>query len=156
MPLIVRWPGVVKAGSVNDALVSNVDFAETFLDMAGLADQTPGDMQGRSLVPLLKGKTPSNWRKSFYYHYYEFPGAHSVAKHCGVRTARYKLIHYYRLDEWEFFDLKKDPNELISVYADPSYAKLVAEHKAELTRLQRDLGETDPHRSVPGDPDRRK
>jgi len=156
MPLIIRWPGVVKAGSVNSDLVSNVDFAETFLEMAGLAEQTPGDMQGRSLVPLLRGKSPSNWRKSFYYHYYEFPGAHSVAKHCGVRTDRYKLIHYYQLDEWEFFDLKKDPNELRSVYADSSYAKLVAEHKAELSRLQKDLGETDPHRPVPGDPERRK
>ena len=156
MPLIVSWPGVTPAGSVNDDLVSNVDFAETFLDMAGLADRIPADMQGRSLVPLLKGRTPGDWRRSFYYHYYEFPGTHNVARHCGVRTDRYKLIHYYQLDEWEFFDLETDPNELTSRYDDPEYADLIKQHKAELARLQHELGEDDPHGTVPGDPVRRK
>jgi len=156
MPLIVSWPGVVPAGSVNDDLVSNVDFAQTFLDMAGLADRTPADMQGRSLVPLLEGRTPDDWRRSFYYHYYEFPGTHHVARHCGVRTDRYKLIHYYQLNEWEFFDLETDPNELTSRYGDPQYADLVKQHKAELVRLQHELGEDDPHGAVPGDPGRRK
>ena len=156
MPLIVSWPGVVPAGSVNDDLVSNVDFAQTFLDMAGLADRTPADMQGRSLVPLLEGRTPDDWRRSFYYHYYEFPGTHHVARHCGVRTDRYKLIHYYQLDEWEFFDLETDPNELTSRYDDPEYADLVNQHKAELARLQHELGEDDPHGAVPGDPGRRE
>ena len=109
MPLVVRWPGAVKPGSVNEDLVSNVDFAETFLDMAGMADRIPEDMQGRSIVPVLRGETPDDWRATFYYHYYEFPGAHSVAKHYGVRTDRHKLIHFYRTGEWELFDLEKGP-----------------------------------------------
>ena len=135
MPLLVRWPGVVKAGSVNRDLTQNLDFAETFLDIAGAP--IPPDMQGRSLVPLLKGHTPADWRKSIYYHYWEYPGAHSVRRHYGVRTARYKLIHYYNIGEWELFDLHKDPNELNSVYADPAYADVVKRLKAELTRLQK-------------------
>ena len=133
-PLLVRWPGVVKPGSENKDIVSNLDFAETFLDIAGV--EVPADMQGRSIVPLLKGETPADWRKSFYYHYYEFPGAHSVRRHFGVRTDRYKLISFYNLKEWEFFDLEKDPNELNSVYDDPEYASRIAEHKKELERLR--------------------
>ena len=93
-------------------------------------------MQGRSLVPLLKGKTPEDWRKTFYYHYYEFPGAHSVARHYGVTNGQHKLIYYYQLKEWELFDLKKDPNELKSVYADPKYADKVENLKAELENLR--------------------
>jgi arylsulfatase A-like enzyme len=155
MPLIVRWPGMVAPGSVNNDMVSNVDFAETILDMAGLADEIPDAMQGRSFVPLLKGETPSDWRKLFYYHYYEFPGAHSVAKHYGVRTERYKLIDYYASGEWELFDLEKDPHELKSVYADPEYASVVSELKVELSRLQRELDDSEPHKPVPGDPELR-
>jgi len=155
MPFIVRWPGVVKPGTVSKAMVSNVDFAETFLDMAGCADQIPSDMQGRSVVPILRGKTPDDWRKSFYYHYYEFPGAHSVAKHYGVRTQRYKLIDYYRVGEWELFDLMEDPHELHSVYNDPAYAEVVKELKGELARLQKQLDDTDPEKPVPGDPELR-
>ncbi len=113
-------------------------------------------MQGRSFVPLLRGETPSDWRKTFYYHYYEFPGPHSVAKHFGVRTQRHKLIRYYQLDEWELFDLEKDPDELRSVYGDPAYAEVTAELKAEIERLQRELGETDPQEPVPGDPGMRR
>ena len=150
MPLIVRWPDVVKPGSVNKDMVSNVDFAETFLDIAGA--EIPKDMQGRSIVPILKGTTPADWRKSYYYHYYEFPGPHSVAKHYGVRTQTHKLIHYYRLDEWELFDLVKDPDELKSVYGDPAYAQLTEELKKELARLQQELGDTEPQKPVPGDP----
>ena len=87
----------------------NLDFPELFLEIAG-AD-IPDDMQGRSFLPILVGQQPSDWRQSVYYHYYEFPGAHSVAKHYGVRTKRHKLIHFYDLDEWELFDLETDPNE---------------------------------------------
>ncbi|MFN4259294.1 MAG: sulfatase [Gemmataceae bacterium] len=134
MPLIVRWPGVTKPGSVNTDLVQNLDFAETFLDMAGA--RVPDDMQGHSLVPLLKGETPKDWRKSIYYHYYEFPAVHMVQRHYGVRTDRHKLIHYYLIDEWELFDLQKDPDELKSVYDDPTYADTVKELKAELGRLR--------------------
>ena len=110
MPLLVRWPGVVKPGSVNNDIVSNLDFAQTFLDIAG--SEIPDDMQGRSIVPLLKGETPSDWRKSFYYHYYEGArSAHSVPRHYGVTDGRFKLIHMYENgDDWEMFDLKKDPN----------------------------------------------
>ncbi len=150
MPFVIQWPGVIEPGSVNKDIISNVDFAATFLDIAGA--KNPGDLHGRSIVPLLKGKTPADWRKSFYYHYYEFPGAHSVAKHYGVRTDRYKLIHFYQNKEWELFDLQKDPNELKSVYDDPSYAKIRGDLEKELTRLQQVLGETEPHKPVPGDP----
>ncbi len=137
MPLLIRWPGVAKPGSVNEKhIVSNLDFAETFLDAAGVT--VPGDMQGRSLVPLLKGESP-DWRTSFYYHYYEFPGAHSVARHYGVTNGEHKLIHFYQKDEWELFDLKKDPNELKSVYGDSSYAEVEAKMKRELQRLRKEL-----------------
>jgi len=134
MPLLVRWPGVVKPGTINRDIVQNLDYAETFLDIAGA--KIPGDMQGRSLLPILKGQTPSDWRQSMYYHYYENPGAHTVERHFGVRTQRHKLIRYYDIDEWELFDLEKDPDELESVWADPSYAKVRAELEVELRRLQ--------------------
>lgn len=141
MPLIVRWPGVTEPGSVNTDLVQNLDFAETFLDIAGAA--VPGRMQGRSIVPLLRGQTPEDWRRSIYYHYYEMPGSHNVARHEGVRTDRYKLIHFYRLGEWELYDLEKDRNEMHSVYDDPAYAEVVGRLKAELERLRERYGVTD-------------
>ncbi len=134
MPLIVRWPGVVEPGVQNGDLVQNLDFAETFLEMAGVP--IPEDMQGRSLVPVLRGRTPPDWRRSIYYHYYEFPGWHDVRRHYGVRTDRYKLIHYYDIDEWELFDLQLDPHELHSVYTNPFYAELVRTLKEELGRLR--------------------
>ncbi len=134
-PLLVRWPGKIKPGSVNRDFVMNLDFAQTFLDIAD-ADQ-PEDMQGRSMVPILEGETPADWRQSLYYHYYEFPGAHSVAKHCGVRTDQYKLIHYYDLDEWELFDLEKDPNELQSVYGKIQYAEVQKSLLEEMERLKK-------------------
>jgi arylsulfatase A-like enzyme len=134
MPLIVRWPGRIKPGSVDEHLASNLDFAETFLDIAGVS--APADMQGRSLVPLLKGESPADWRKTFYYHYYEYPQPHHVPPHYGVRTDGYKLIGYPKTDEWELFDLARDPHEMRSVYADPAYADTVRELKAELTRLR--------------------
>ncbi|HRX83307.1 MAG TPA: DUF4976 domain-containing protein, partial [Pirellulaceae bacterium] len=133
-PLMVRWPGKVKPGSVSDAMVMNLDFPELFLEIAGAP--IPSDMQGRSFKQVLMGETPSDWRKSVYYHYYEFPGAHSVAKHYGVRTERYKLIHYYELNEWELFDLEKDPNELNSVYDEADYAAVKSQMEAELERLR--------------------
>src|SRR4029078_13578090 len=104
-PLMVRWPGVTKPGSVNEAMVANLDFGETLLDAAGV--KVPGDMQGRSFVPLLKGESPADWRTNFYYHYYEFPGPHAVRRHYGVIDRRYKLVHFYEPDvnEWEMFDL---------------------------------------------------
>ncbi len=133
-PLVARWPGVIEPGRVNDDLVSNLDFAQTFLDIAGV-DQ-PSDMQGASLKPIMLGETPDDWRKSLYYHYYEYPAVHSVRKHEGVAGKRYKLLHFYDLGEWELYDLKKDPNEMKSEYDNPEYAGVVAELKAELKRLR--------------------
>jgi arylsulfatase A-like enzyme len=143
-PLVVRWPKVTKPGSVNRDLVSNLDFAETMLEAAGVP--VPSEMQGRSLVPLLKGQTPADWRKSFYYHYYEYPGPHDVARHYGVVTARYKLVRFYepQLDYWELFDLEKDPRELTSVYGRPDYAAVQRELHAELARLRQELKVPDP------------
>ena len=135
MPLLVRYPQEIRAGSVNKEIVLNLDFGETFLDYAGVP--VPEDMQGRSLRSLLGGRTPKDWRTSTYYHYYEYPAVHSVKRHYGVRTKRYKLIHFYHdIDEWELYDLKKDPQEMRSVYGDPKYADVVKELKAELTRLR--------------------
>jgi len=103
-------------------------------------------MQGRSLVPLLQGRTPTDWRKTFYYHYYEYPAVHSVRRHYGVADGRYKLIHFYPnhwdpapIDEWELYDLKSDPKELKSVYDDPEYAQVQRYLAAELVRLRREL-----------------
>ena len=143
-PLLVRWPGIVKAGSRNEDIVSNLDFAETFLDVAGV--KVPSDMQGRSIAPLLKGEAVKDWRKSFYYHYYEFPGAHSVARHYGVTNGHHKLIHFYQKEEWELFDLKKDPNEMKSVHGDPNYAVVQKEMEIELARLRKEfkVPEVDP------------
>jgi len=138
-PLLARWPGKIKPGSVNTDLVQNIDFAETFLDLAGIP--APEDMQGRSLVPLLKGETPSDWRKSLYYHYYEYPGTHSVRRHEGAFDGRYKLIRFYGQDvpggeEWEFYDLERDPSEMNNVFNQPEYAGRVQELKVELGRLR--------------------
>ena len=134
MPLLVRWPGVVKPGSRNSDIVSNLDFAETFLDIAGA--KIPRDMQGTSILPLLKGQTPKNWRTHFYYHYYEFPGAHSVARHYGVTNGRHKLIYFYQNNEWELFDLGKDPNELSNVYGNSDYTMIQTDLLVELKRLR--------------------
>lgn len=142
-PLLIRWPGVIKPGSVNTDMVCTIDFAETFLDAAGLP--IPKDMQGRSMVSILKGQTPSDWRKTLYYHYYENPGPHNVARHYGVIDASgYKLAHYYMLglqpmSEWELYDKNKDPNELKNFYADPAYKDIKARLHAELDRLRKEL-----------------
>lgn len=145
-PLLVRWLGVVKPGSVNRDIVSNLDFAETFLDACGVA--VPDEMQGRSLVPLLHGETPDDWRKSFYYHYYEYPGPHNVRRHYGVVTDRYKLVRFYEpeVDYSELFDLRTDPHEMRSVYDDAEYAETRQTLSAELGRLRKELRvpETDP------------
>jgi len=136
MPLLVRYPKKIKAGSVNKDLVQNLDFAPTFLDFAGI--EAPKDMQGRSFRKILQGKTPARWQKSIYYHYHEYPAVHSVKRHYGVRTQRHKLIHFYHdIDEWELYDMQKDPDELKNVFSDPAYADVVKELKVELKRLRR-------------------
>lgn len=153
-PLLAKWPGVIEAGSTNDSIVSNLDFAETFLDAAGV--EAPDDMQGESLVPLFKGETPDDWRSSFYYHYYEFPGAHSVARHYGVTDGAHKLIHYYHLDEWELFDLAADPEELNSVYGKADYSDKEGELKVELDRLREYYEVPVDPKPLPGEFDRKK
>jgi arylsulfatase A-like enzyme len=140
-PLLIRWPGVVQPGTVNNDIVSDIDFAETFLETAGLP--SPERMQGRSMVPVLEGKTPADWRKSFYYHYYEYPKPHHVRPQYGVVTDRYKLVHFYHdADYWELFDLQKDPEELRSVFGHADYAVEQKTLEDELARLRAGLKDT--------------
>ncbi len=134
-PLLVKWPGIVKPGTVNTDLVSNLDFAETFLDIA--QTEIPEDMQGKSILPVLAGNTPSDWRKAHYYHYYEHPSEHDVRRHYGITTDRHKLIHfYYDMDVWELYDLQKDPSELNNIYGDPEYAEVQEELHKQLEELR--------------------
>ena len=134
-PLMVRWPNQINAGTTSDEMVQNLDFAQTFLEAAGI--EIPNDMQGESLMPLLTGNGDKWNRKSVYYHYYEYPGEHTVKRHYGISTKNYKLIHFYHdIDEWELYDRMKDPKEMNNVYNDPEYAKVVNELKIELAELR--------------------
>ena len=134
-PLLVKWPGVIKPGTKSDEMVQNLDFAQTLLDVAGI--EAPDDMQGESLVPLLKGDTASWTRDAVYYHYYEYPGSHMVKRHYGIVTKEYKLVHfYYDVDEWELYDRKKDVQELHNVYNDPDYADVVKKLHKELDEIR--------------------
>ena len=141
MPFIIRWPGVIKPGSVQDAMIINTDFAPTFMDMAGL--KVPADMQGRSVVPLLQGRPPRDWRESMYYRYYHDPGDHDTRAHYGVRTLTHKLIYYWKKNQWELFDLVRDPGEMRNIYEDPAQQKLVTQLKQELARLRKELKDDD-------------
>ncbi|HZO84773.1 MAG TPA: sulfatase/phosphatase domain-containing protein [Verrucomicrobiae bacterium] len=141
MPFLISLPGLIKAGSVNDSMILNVDFAPTLLDLAGA--RIPADMQGRSIAPLLRGKEPSNWRTSMYYRYYHYPQHHRVQPHYGVRTERHKLIYFNKLDEWELYDLKKDPFETNNIYSISSSAGLIKKLKTELFRLKKELKDED-------------
>ncbi|PXA04393.1 sulfatase [Coraliomargarita sinensis] len=138
-PLLVSWPGVSQSGTVNSDLVQNIDFAETFLDLAGAP--IPEAMQGRSLLPLINGERPDDWRDSLYYHYYAYPATHSVRRHEGVFDGRWKLIRFYGpgvpgREQWELFDLKKDPLEMNSIYEEPEHAEQIKRLKSELTALK--------------------
>lgn len=141
MPFVARWPAKIAAGRTSDAITLNVDFAPTFLAAAGLP--IPPEIQGRNALQVLEGEAPKDWRKSMYYRYYDFAGAHRVQQHYGVRTDRHKLIYYPKLDQWELFDLKDDPRELKNLYADPTQAATVTELKAELAKLKASLGDRD-------------
>ena len=134
IPLLVRWPGVTEQGSTSDQMVQNLDFAQTILDAAGIA--APSDMQGESILPLLRGN--EQWdREAVYYHYYEYPAVHMVKRHYGIVTREYKLVHfYYDVDEWELYDRRKDPLEMLNVYNDPVYAGVVEELKEKLAALR--------------------
>jgi arylsulfatase A-like enzyme len=137
MPFLVRWPGRIKPGSTNGDIILNVDFAPTILEAAGA--QPHSEMQGRSFVPLLEGSTPSDWRKSMYYRYYY--SHFETEPHFGVRTLEYKLIYFDRIDQWELYDLTKDPMEMNNLYDNPDYRKVVKKLKKELNRLQTELGD---------------
>jgi arylsulfatase A-like enzyme len=146
-PLLVRWPGTIEPGSVNMDLVQNLDYAQTFLDICKA--KQPTDMQGRSLLSLLKGETPEDWRKSIYYQYYEFPGSHNVRRHYGVRNHRHKLIHFYMIDGWELYDLQNDPSEINSVYGEPEYEQIRNVMKKELLRLRKKYLVPEDNRPLP-------
>ena len=134
-PLIMCLPaGFDKRGDISQ-MVQNIDYAPTFLELAGA--EIPADIQGESLLPLLKGENPEDWRTSMYYHFYEYPAEHMVKRHYGVRTDRYKLIHFYNdIDSWELFDLQNDPHEMNNVYSQKEYEQVVKDMKQELLRLQ--------------------
>jgi arylsulfatase A-like enzyme len=145
-PLLIQWPGVVKPGSVNNDMVSNLDFAETFIDIAGAA--IPSQMQGQSFLPVLKGQKQDNPRTAHYYHYYEAPSEHYVPRHYGITTDRYKLIHFYynmenNIDDWELFDLQRDPNELVNVYNNPQYSAVKDSLHIELKKLMAKYKDSD-------------
>ena len=140
MPFLMRWPGHIRPGTVSDALAVNCDFAPTFLDLAGAP--IPADMHGRSLRPLFDGASPKGWRQEVYYRYYHDPGHHNTRAHYGVRTATHKLIHYWKIDQWELFDLVRDPNEMKNLAGDPASQAVMADLKARIVRLQVELGDT--------------
>jgi arylsulfatase A-like enzyme len=133
-PLIIRWPAVIRPRTINNDFVMNVDVAETLLDAAKV--KIPVDMQGESMLPLLRNKNTANWRKAVYYHYYDDDGEHNVAKHVGVRTNRYKLIWYYENDESELYDLVKDKQELHNLYNDSRFKKIKNEMKLKLKEME--------------------
>ncbi len=141
MPFIIRWPGETTPGTRVGALAQNIDFGPTFLDAAGI--DVPPSMQGVSLRPLMDGTVPPKWRKSLYYHYYE-QGEHNVPRHEGIRTDRYKLIHFYDTAEWELYDLTDDPQEMHNLYPDSNYQTLAEKLKAQLQALRRQYGVTTP------------
>ncbi len=141
MPFLVRWPAVVKPGTVNGDIIINADFAPTLLEAAGL--NVPGDMQGRSFMPLLRGQRPPDWRTAMYYRYYHYPAHHRVQPHYGLRSLRYTLVYFDKLDQWELFDLEKDPHETKNVYDDPEYADTVKQLKQQLYQLKKELKDED-------------
>jgi arylsulfatase A-like enzyme len=140
MPFLMRWPGHIRPGTVSESLAVNCDFAPTFLDLAGA--QIPADMNGRSLQPLFSGRSPVGWRQEVYYRYYHDPGHHNTRAHYGVRTATHKLIHYWKIDQWELFDLVGDPNEMKNLASDPGSKAVMADLKARIVKLQAELGDT--------------
>ncbi|MCB0689443.1 MAG: sulfatase [Saprospiraceae bacterium] len=144
MPFIIRYPQRVKAGTINTDIIANIDFAPTFMDVAEI--ESDEKLQGKSFAPMLDGKTPEGWRQSMYYHYYEFPFWHHVQPHYGIRTKQYTLAHfYYNIDQWELYDLQKDPHQLNNLIDDPAYEGVVTDLKNQLGVLQNNYGD---HRSL--------
>lgn len=151
MPFIVRYPKEIQPGVNDTDLVQNLDFAPTFLDYAGV--DAPSDMQGESIRGILKGKTPAGWRDVIYHHFYEFPAIGMVKRHYGIRTLRYKLIHfYYDIDEWEMYDLLKDPHEMNNIYDDPAFAEVRREMESKLEQVREQYGDTNEQQFLPKPP----
>lgn len=141
-PLLIKWPHVITPGTTEEEMVQNLDFAQTFLEVAGVVP--PEDMQGESLVPLLTGEKEKWNRNGVYYHFYEYPAEHAVKRHYGIATKEYKLIHfYYDVDVWELYDQSKDPYEINNVYEDPEYADVVTDMKEKLEVLRKKYKDSD-------------
>lgn len=138
-PLVIRYPGGAK-GDI-DAMVQNIDYGPTILDVVGV--EIPEDMHGESFLPFLKGEKPAKWRDALYYHYYEYPAEHAVKRHYGVRTDRYKLIHFYNdIDEWELYDLQEDPMEMHNIYGQKGYEEITKNLEKKLVELQEQYQDT--------------
>ena len=147
-PLIIKIPGGEQGIVNNQNMVMNIDYAPTFLDYANVP--VPKDMQGESLRKILEGKNPKDWRTSIYYHYFEYPAEHSVKRHYGIRTSKYKLIHFYfDIDAWELYDLEKDPDEINNIYDNPEYKNIIDELKKELQKLREKYKDTDETKYLP-------
>jgi len=145
VPLLVRWPGVTRPGSQTDRLVLNIDFTATFLALAGLP--VPPEVQGRSLVEILRGSPPTDWREAIYYRYYHDPGDHNTRAHLGLRTTTHKLIHFWKKDAWEMYDLAADPLEQTNLAGVAAHLNKFGELKAQLERLKRELKDNDQFRT---------
>jgi len=140
MPFLIRYPGNIESGQRMEHLTLNIDFGPTMLDMAGV--EIPDEMQGESFAPLLLEEDQGEWRDAVYYHYYEYPKWHQVQPHYGIRTDRYKLIHfYYDVDVWELYDLQEDPNEMSNLYGLQEHAALIEGLKKKLVLLQEQYGD---------------
>lgn len=134
-PLVMMLPEGYKTKGDIDYMVQNIDYAPTFLDIAGV--QVPDDMQGVSMLPLLKGEKPAQWRDALYYHFHEYPAEHAVKRHYGVRDSRYKLIHFYNdIDQWELYDLQEDPSEMHNIYGQPGTEEITATMMEKLRKAQ--------------------
>ena len=139
MPFVIRYPGKIKPKTVNEDIITNIDFAPTLLDIANI--KIPSSVQGKSFLRNLTSKKSKKWRQSMYYHYYEYPYYHHVQPHYGIRTERYKLIHfYYDIDKWELYDLQNDPNELNNLISNDEYADIISNLKSELYNLKENYG----------------
>ena len=131
---LMKYPGIKNQKSVNKDVITNIDFASTLLDIAGIEQKEV--LQGRSFLSNVLDENPRDWRQSMYYHYYEFPFWHHVQPHYGIRNEKFKLIHfYYNIDVWELYDLEKDPSQMNNIYSDPNYASTIAELKVKLKNL---------------------
>ena len=139
MPFLIKYPGMIKPKTVNTDIITNIDFAPTLLEIAGV--DSPNSIQGKSFFKNLLRKKSRNWRQSMYYHYYEYPFYHHVQPHYGIRNERYKLIHfYYDIDVWELYDLKKDPSEINNIISSKEHQELIKDLKTELYNLKNFYG----------------